>query len=227
LIQEVMVTTDLSIAEQVAEHHGASAGQLPAGIAEAFAAEQRDLAAAGHPSATAGPGDRMPDGNLLDAAGQPTSLAEALASRPGVIVFYRGGWCPYCNIALRTYQAQLVPALADRNIPLVAISPQTPDGSLSTKETKDLTFTVLSDPGNQIAGQLGILTGPSDGARAAQLQLGLDLTKVNADGTTTLPMPAVIVVDASAVIRWIDVRRDYTTRTEPDQVLQAIAQTIG
>jgi peroxiredoxin len=227
LIQEVMVTTDLSIAEQVAEHHGASAGQLPADVAEAFAAEQRDLAAAGLPSATAGPGDRMPGGKLLDVAGQPTSLAEALASRPGVIVFYRGGWCPYCNIALRTYQAQLVPALADRNIPLIAISPQTPDGSLSTKETKDLTFTVLSDPGNQIAGQLGILTAPSDGARAAQLQLGLDLTKVNADGTTTLPMPAVIVVDASGVIRWIDVHRDYTTRTEPDQVLQAVTQTIG
>lgn len=221
------MTADMTIAEQVVEHHGASAGQLPADVAKAFAAEQRDLAAAGLLSATAGPGDRMPDGNLLDVAGEPASLAEALGSRPGVIVFYRGGWCPYCNIALRTYQARIVPALADRGILLVAISPQTPDGSLSTKETKELTFTVLSDPGNQIAGQLGILTAPSDGARAAQLQLGLDLTKVNADGTTALPMPTVVVVDASGVIRWIDVHRDYTTRTEPDQVLQAITQTIG
>jgi peroxiredoxin len=217
------VTADLTIAEQVAGHHSASAGQLPADVVEAFAAEQRNLKAGGLASATAGPGDRMPDGNLLDVAGQPTSLAEALGSRAGVIVFYRGGWCPYCNIALRTYQAQLVPALAGRGIPLVAISPQTPDGSLSTKETKELTFTVLSDPGNQIAGQLGLLTAPSDGARAAQLQLGLDLTKVNADGTTALP----ILVDASGVIRWIDVHRDYTTRTEPDEVLQAITQTIG
>ena len=191
-------------------------GSFTADVAEAFAAEQRDLAVAGLPSVAAGAGDRMPDGNLLDVAGQPTSLAEALGSRPGVIVFYRGGWCPYCDIALRTYQAQLVPALADRGIPLVAISPQTPDGSLSTKETKELTFTVLSDPGNQIAGQLGILTAPSDGARAAQLQLGLDLTKVNADGTTALPMPTVIVVDASGVIRWIDVHRDYTP--EPSQI---------
>jgi peroxiredoxin len=221
------VTADMTIAEQVADHHGASAGQLPADIAEAFAAEQRNLAAAGPLSAAAGPGDRMPDGNLLDVAGQPTSLAEVLGSKLGVIVFYRGGWCPYCNIALRTYQARLVPALADRGIPLVAISPQTPDGSLSTKETKELTFRVLSDPGNQIAGQLGILTAPSDGARAAQLQLGLDLTKVNADGTTALPMPTVVVVDASGVIRWIDVHRDYSTRTEPDQVLQAITRTIG
>jgi hypothetical protein len=69
---------------------------------------------------------------------------------------------------------------------------------------------VLSDPGNQIAGQLGILTAPSDGTRAAQLQLGLDLTQVNADGTTGLPIPAVVIADADGVIRWIDVHPDYT-----------------
>jgi peroxiredoxin len=226
-IQEATVTTDLTIAEQVAGHHRASHGQVPAGVAGAFAAEQRDLAAAGLPAGTAQPGDRMPDGELLGGAGKPTTLAETLGAGPAVIVFYRGGWCPYCNIALRTYQAQLVPALAERGVPLVAISPQTPDGSLSTRETKELTFTVLSDPGNQIAGQLGILTAPSEGARAAQLQLGLDLTQVNADGTTTLPMPTVVIADAAGVIRWIDVHRDYTTRTEPDQILHVITQTVG
>jgi peroxiredoxin len=217
----------ITIAEQVAQHHRASAGQLPVDVADAFAAEQRGLSAAGRPAVKAAAGDRMPDGDLLDVAGQPTTLAATLGSSPAVIVFYRGGWCPYCNIALRAYQARLVPALAEHGIPLVAISPQTPDGSLSTRETKELTFTVLSDPGNQIAGQLGILTAPSDGARAAQLQLGLDLTKVNADGTTTLPMPTVIIVDSAGVIRWIDVHADYTTRTEPEQVLQAVAQTLG
>jgi peroxiredoxin len=217
----------MTIADQVADYHRAAAGQLPAEVADAFAAEQRELAAGGGPVPNAAPGDQMPDGNLLDVDGRPTTLAAALSSRPGVIVFYRGGWCPYCNIALRTYQARLVPALAERGIPLIAISPQTPDGSLSTRETKELTFAVLSDPGNQIARQLGILTAPTDGARAAQLQLGLDLTQVNAHGTTTLPMPTVIIVDSGGVIRWIDIHRDYTTRTEPDEVLQAIAQTIA
>ena len=221
------MTTTSTIAEQVASLHRASAGQLPAEVAEAFVAEQRDLAAAGHPSGVAEPGSRLPDGELLDVAGEPATLAETLGGKPAVIVFYRGGWCPYCNIALRTYQAQLVPALAERGISLIAISPQTPDGSLSTKESKELTFTVLSDPGNQIAGQLGILTAPSDGTRAAQLQLGLDLTQVNADGTTALPMPTVVIADADGVIRWIDVHLDYTTRTEPGQVLQAVTETIS
>jgi peroxiredoxin len=221
------VTTTSTIAEQVADYHRASAGQLPAEVAAAFTAEQRALAAAGEPSGVAQPGTRLPDGELLDVTGQPATLAQALSGKPAVIVFYRGGWCPYCNIALRTYQAQLVPALAKRGIGLVAISPQVPDGSLSTKESKELTFTVLSDPGNQIARQLGILTAPSDGTRAAQLQLGLDLTKVNADGTTGLPMPTVVIADADGVIRWIDVRLDYTTRAEPGQVLQAVTETIG
>jgi AhpC/TSA family len=93
----------------------------------------------------------------------------------------------------------LVPALAERGIGLVAISPQGPDGSLSTKESKELTFTVLSDPGDQVARQLGILTAPSDGTRAAQLELGLDLPQVNADGTTGLPMPTVGGVEDHSV----------------------------
>jgi peroxiredoxin len=219
--------TTTTIAEQVADFRRASAGRMPADVAEALRAEQRALAAAGPPAGTAQPGTPLPDGDLLDVNGQPTTLTAALDGRPAVIVFYRGGWCPYCNIALRAYQAQLVPALADRGISLVAISPQTPDGSLSTKEAKELTFTVLSDPGNQLARQLGILTAPSDFARAAQLEIGLDLTQVNADGTTGLPMPTVLIADADGVIRWIDVHPDYTTRTEPGQVLQAISQTIG
>jgi peroxiredoxin len=225
-LDEEGTMTTTTITEQVADFQQASAGQMPADVAEAFAAEQRALAAAGKPAAAAQPGTPLPDGQLLDAAGQPVTLAAALGSKPAVIVFYRGGWCPYCNIALRAYQAQLVPALAERGIGLVAISPQTPDGSLSTKEAKELTFTVLSDPGNQVARQLGILTAPSDGARAAQLQLGLDLTQVNADGTTALPIPTVIIADADGVIRWIDVHPDYTTRTEPGQILQAISQTV-
>jgi peroxiredoxin len=221
------VTTTSTIAEQVASYHEASAGQLPPGVAEAFATEQRGLAAAGNPPGVAEPGSRLPDGELLDVGGQPTTLAQNLGGKPAVIVFYRGGWCPYCNIALRAYQAQLVPALAERGIGLVAIGPEAPDGSLSTKESKELTFTVLSDPGNQIAGQLGILTAPSDGARAAQLQLGLDLTQVNADGTTGLPMPTVAIAGADGVIRWIDVHPDYTTMAEPGQVLQAVTETIA
>jgi hypothetical protein len=99
---------------------------------------------------------------------------------------------------------------------------QKPDGSLTMQQKNDLAFTVVSDPGNTIAGRLGILAGPSEEARAVQLQLGLDLTSVNADGTVTLPMPATIILDASRTVRWIDVHPDYSTRTESRQVINAL-----
>jgi peroxiredoxin len=90
------------------------------------------------------------------------------------------------------------------------------------QEKNELSFTVLSDPGNQIAKAIGIVTGPSDDVRAAQLQLGLDLIEVNADGTTNLPMPTTLIVDDDHVVRWVDVHLDYTTRSEPKEILAAL-----
>jgi peroxiredoxin len=105
---------------------------------------------------------------------------------------------------------------------MIAVSPQTPDGSLSMQEKNELTFTVVSDPGNTLARELGILTAPSDKVKAVQLKLGLDITKANADGTAALPMPATLILDATHVVRWIDVHPDYSTRSEPAQILAAI-----
>ncbi len=211
-----------TIAEQVSRLTETTAAQPPNDIMGAFTREQADLAARGRPAGVIEVGATLPDADLLDPHGATTSLYAALGGRLSVLVFYRGAWCPYCNIALNTYQADLVPELSGRGVGLVAISPQTPDGSLSVQEKHELTFTVLSDPGNQVATAVGILTGPSDEARAAQLQLGLDLTAVNADGTIGLPMPTTIIVDADRVIRWIDVHPDYSTRSEPGEILAAV-----
>jgi peroxiredoxin len=169
----------------------------------------------------------MPDGDLLDVDATPTTLTKVRGGKPAVVVFYRGAWCPYCNLTLRTYQQTLVPELTARGVSLVAISPQTPDGSLSMQQKHQLTFEVLSDPGNQIAGQLGILTGPTDDARQAQASLGLIIGEHNADGTDTTPMPAVVILDAEGTIGWIDVHPHYTSRTEPGQILKATVDLTG
>lgn len=203
------------------------AGKLPAEVASRFAQEQRDLDAAGTPAGVATAGTAMPDGELLDAHGAATTLAAVTAGQPAVVVFYRGAWCPYCNVALRAYEQDLVPELAKRGATLVALSPQKPDGSLTMQETNALSYAVVSDPGNQIAGKLGILTAPSDEALESQQTLGLDLTQANADGTTTLPMPTVVVVGADNVIRWIDVHPNYTTRSEVSDILAALDQAVN
>jgi peroxiredoxin len=214
-----MTTT---IAQQVSQLVETMAAQPPNEVMGAFTREQAELVSKGMPDGVIAVGATLPDAELIDPHGTTTSLYEALGDQMSILVLYRGGWCPYCNITLNTYQAELLPELARRGVALVALSPQTPDGSLSIQEKNELTFTVLSDPANQVAKTLGILTAPSAEARAAQLELGLDLTAVNADGTTELPMPTTVVVDAGHVVRWIDVHPDYTTRSEPDQILAAL-----
>jgi peroxiredoxin len=188
----------------------------------AFGREQAELATGGLPDGIAAIGTAVADADLLDPQGAPTTLYAATGGGAAVLVFYRGAWCPYCNIALSTYQSQLLPQLTERGVSLVAVSPQGPDGSLSMAKKHELTFTVVSDPGNTIAGQLGVLTAPSAEVRAAQLQLGLDLTTVNADATITLPMPTTAILDADHTLRWIDVHPDYSTRTEAQQILDAL-----
>jgi peroxiredoxin len=217
-----MATPTPTIGEQSAAISAGAAAAMPADVLAAFAADRATLDANGVPTDVAAPGTAMPDGDLLDVNGAPTSLAGLRGGKPAVVVFYRGAWCPYCNMTLRAYQAELVPALADRGVELIAVSPQKPDGSLSSIESNELTFAVASDPGNQLAVALGIITQPSADAIAAQMKLGLDLTEVNADGGKALPMPTVVVIDAGGIIRWIDVHPNYATRSEVSGILDAV-----
>ena len=218
------MTFPTPIADAVAARHAAETTTAPDAAPTPYALEQAALAAAGVPAGVLPPGSPFPTAALLDALGAPSSIELVASGRPAVIIFYRGSWCPYCNLALASYRAALSSPLAARGIALIAVSPQHPDGSLSMVEKLDLDFAVLSDPGNRLGEGLGILTRPSDAARASQLAHGLDLEERNADGTTTLPMPTVAIVDARGILRWIDVHPDYTTRTEPAAVLDALDQ---
>jgi peroxiredoxin len=212
----------VTIAEQVGAMRADQPRRPEGAPLSPFEAEQAALAANGAPTGIMAVGSKLGDVELLDAHGAATSLFAAAGSGGAVLVFYRGVWCPFCNIALRTYEATLLPELAKRGIPLVAISPQKPDGSLSMVEKDDLTFAVLSDPGNQLARALGVLTAPSLDALEAQLAHGMDLSAFNADGTTALPMPTTVILDGDGTVQWIDVHPDYTTRSEPAEILAAL-----
>jgi peroxiredoxin len=221
-----MTVTETPIAEQVAALKEGMATQVPTEVLEAFGAEQADLDAAAL-TGIAEAGTAMPDGKLLDVRGEATSLEQVRAGRAAVVVFYRGAWCPFCNTALRVYEQELSSELEARGIALIAVSPQKPDGSLTMRESNQLSYTVVSDPGSQIGAKLGIVTAPTDEVRHAQASLGLDLSQVNADGTHGIVMPTVAIVDADGVLRWIDVHANYTTRTEPAEILQALTTSLG
>ncbi len=212
-----------TIREQSDQLKAAAAGHLPAEVLDVFDRSIANLLEAGVPSDAIKVGDRLDSFTLDDATGTRVSLEQIVETGPAVIVFYRGGWCPYCNLALRTYQHDLLPQLDRFDARLVAISPQSPDGPLSTAEKAELSFTVLSDPGNGLAGRIGIDFQQADEVLAAQQQLGLDLAQVNAEGATRLPRPTVLVVDHDQVVRFVDVQPDYTARTEVTDIIAALA----
>lgn len=215
-------TTD-SIAQQVALFNEGFTAQIGPQLSGVFADEQAGLNAAGTPADAVASGDALPDATLVTADGGSTTLHDAIGDRPAVVVFYRGAWCPYCNITLKTYQRDLLPQLTERGVALIAISPQTPQASEQAVANGGLEFAVLSDPGNALVRQLGILTEPTADARAAHTQLGFDVADSNADSTGDIPFPTVLVVDAGRTVRFADVHVDYTTRTEVPRILDAVA----
>jgi len=177
----------------------------------------------GTPTDAVSAGDLLQDFTLPDATGKDVSLSQLVADGPAVLVFYRGGWCPYCNLALHQYQTELVPQLSRFNARMAAISPQAPDESLSTAEKHALQFSVLSDAGARVARQLGVTFQPAEDVLEAQRALGLDIRETNAEGATELPMPTVIVVDRDRIVRFADVHPDYTSRTEVQAIISALA----
>jgi peroxiredoxin len=212
----------VTIRAQSDELKAAAAAHLPPDVVATFDRSIQDLVDQGVPNGAVAVGDTLAPFTLTDATGAPVSLDQLVEGGPVVIVFYRGGWCPYCNVALRTYQRDLVPELAGFGARLVAISPQSPDESLSTAEKADLDITVLSDPGNRVAQGIGIVFQQADEVLEAQRQLGLDLARVNAEGSTRLPRPTVLIVDAARTVRFVDVQPDYTARTEVADILAGL-----
>ncbi|WP_018179707.1 peroxiredoxin-like family protein [Jongsikchunia kroppenstedtii] len=215
-----------TIREQSSKVKETAAQQLPSDVLEVFDRSIQDLVNEGVSGDAIAVGDELPAFTLDDATGGRVSLDQILETGPAVIVFYRGGWCPYCNLALRTYQTDLLPRLGNFNARLIAISPQSPDESLSTAEKADLDFTVLSDPGARLAYEVGIAFRQPDDVVAAQAALGLHLASVNADGALSLPRPAVLIVDPDRIVRFVDIQPDYTARTEVPDIVAAL-ESLG
>ncbi|RMH15678.1 MAG: AhpC/TSA family protein [Gammaproteobacteria bacterium] len=170
-------------------------------------------------------GDRLPDFELPNATGQIISSQNLLEQGPLVINFYRGAWCPYCNLELRAYQA-ILPDLNQFGARLVAISPNLPDHSLSSIEKHQLKFEVLSDLGNRYARKCGLVFTLPEAVREVYAGFDIDLSSYNGDDRFELPLPATFVVDASGDIRLRYVNADYTQRLEPGMVLDTLREIV-
>jgi len=193
----------------------------PPGRVELYEARLQELRASFVLEKSLRTGDEAPDFSLPDVRGNPVSLSGLLQRGPVVATFYRGGWCPYCNIQLRAYQA-ILPQMAALGARLVAISPQLPDGSLGTAEKNALTFEVLSDTGNSVARSFGLVYALPEDLRDALRSNNKALPAINGDESWELPVPATYVIapDGRIALAYIEV--DYRVRLEPDAILAAL-----
>jgi peroxiredoxin len=181
-----------------------------------------DLIASGIRASALKEGDTAPDFALQDSHGHMVALRTLLDRGPVVISFYRGSWCPFCNLELRGLQ-RILPQMEEMGASLAAISPQLPDHSLSTEEKNQLTFPVLSDAGNVVAKRFGIVfTLPAALVRANEA-IGRDLVEINGEaGAAQLPMPATFVLNKSGVICLAFVEEDWSKRLDPEIILDTL-----
>lgn len=191
-------------------------------VSRTIADDIENLRTAGILGRAARVGDAMPlTGNLLDQHGRSFDLARLIATKPVIVTFYRGGWCPYCNLELRAYQA-LIGEIVDAGAELVAVSPELPDHTLATAGRNDLSFPVLSDVGGALAAALGIHFVLSDAVRPFYERAGHALPERNGDGSWALPIPATFVVARGGRIRAAFIEPDYRRRLDPREALEAL-----
>lgn len=180
-----------------------------------------ELIATGQAGRALKAGDTAPVFTLNDPDGKPVSSAALLAKGPLVVSFYRGVWCPYCNLELQALQETLAQFQAV-GASLVAISPQTAANSRKSQRQNKLDFPILSDTHNDVAAAFGLRFAMPDYLIDLYKQLKNDLPAFNDDPGWTLPMPARYVIGQDGIIAYAEVNPDYTQRPEPDSLLPVL-----
>ncbi|HWX56895.1 MAG TPA: peroxiredoxin-like family protein [Bradyrhizobium sp.] len=188
---------------------------------EAMHRATTELIASGQAQSAKKAGDVVPEFVLNDPDGKPVSSRELLAKGALVMSFYRGVWCPYCNLELQALQAAL-PEISARGASLVAISPQTAANSRKSQRDNQLGFPILSDVGSEVANAFGIRFALPDYLVEVYRSFGNNLPAINDDPSWVLPMPARYVIGSDGVIAYAEINPDYTQRPDPSELLPVL-----
>ena len=218
-------TTERVLAGRIAAFDAGLANQVPPDVLKAVQAVIADIVS-GEAGRGAPPvGAAAPPFSLPDARGGQLSLQQQLERGPVVLTFYRGAWCPYCDLMLRAYQ-EILPQIHATGASLVAISPQTPDESLTTAEKKNLAFPVLSDAGNTVARQYGLVFEVPAALDAIHTAFGIDLARSNGNISNELPVPGTFIIDRDGRVAFVFVDADYRVRLEPAELLRQLETVV-
>ena len=211
-----------SLSQELEEYRAGWRQRVPADRQAAMERHIAHLEASGFGKSAKQVGDLAPDVSLPDATGKTVSLASMLQKGPVVVVFYRGGWCPFCNMQLKAYETVL-PRIKAAGASIVAISTEKPDDTVSTTEKNALTFPVLSDVGQKIGKAFGVVSSFTDELRSVYDGFKLDIPGKNGTpGEWSLPLSATYVIGSDGRILFADTGVDYRHRTDPIDVLATL-----
>lgn len=211
----------MSLKAQIDAYNVQKEAKLPADVLALMDTTNEDLIAQHIKDNALQIGAKVENFSLVNHNGESIELNDLLNKGPVIVSFYRGGWCPYCNLelkALNDYLAQFKTQSAQ----LIAISPQLPDETLSTKQKNELDFDVLSDVSNKVAEQFGLLFTLDERIQALYTQFGIDFEHYYGDKSFKLPLPATYVINQEGVITYTFLNEDYTLRAEPIDIMAAL-----
>ncbi len=196
---------------------------LPVEVTRAFDAFLQRLASVGVEDGALGVGDPMPGFMLPSAEAELVDSADLLADGPLVISFFRGKWCPYCNLELMALE-EILPEIRSLGAELVAITPELAGRPLDTKRERGLHYTILADPESAVGMQFGIVFPIPPDLQQHYRSIGMDLASFNGTDSWFLPIPATYVVGRDGIIAHAYVDIDYRRRMEPAAILDALRQ---
>ena len=165
---------------------------------------------------------KAPNFTLPDAKGNQVVLNDLLKKGAVVVTFYRGSWCPYCNLQLKALQSK-IKEIHSLEAQLVAISPEVPDESLSKSEIENMDFVVLSDQNAKVASNYGVAWEvPEFLLEHMRKDRNLNLEEINNGNANIIPIPATFVISKEGIVTWRYLDVDYRTRAEPDEIINAL-----
>lgn len=215
-----------ALRDEIDTYNAAKKERVPAEILATMAESTEKLKRSDIEGRALKTGDTMPDFELPNQHGERRRLSDYLAESAVVLNIYRGGWCPYCNMEMKALQ-DVLPEIESRGARLIGMAPETPDKAMSTADRNEVTFDILSDAGNRVAEQMGLVFELPEALRPIYEKLGIDLPAYNGDDSFKLPVPATYVIGQDGVIIHDFVNADYTVRLEPSEIVAKLGTPQG
>ena len=212
-----------SLQAAIDEYNATKKEKMPAEVLDLMARTTAELKDTGIENRALGTGDRMPDFTLPNQHGEMRRFADFLADSPVVLNIYRGGWCPYCNFEMKAL-ADVLPEIKAAGARLVGMAPEDPDHALDTANRHEIDIEILSDTGNAVSEQLGLVFSLAEELRPIYLGAGLDIPAYNGDDSFRLPVPATYIVGTDGIIKADFVNADYTRRMEPAEIVAVLQE---